>query len=112
MFDRSIWRRNPMFLMSWTSTRSRAERMRCGDSGGLSLMTGSRPLLPAGVEKMHLHGDPGAQDRLRGIAVDLNDHLEGAARGIDRRADELDRSRRLRLGEVVGDDFDLVSALD
>src|SRR5512143_671796 len=113
MFDRSICRRKPMFLMSWTSTRSSADRRRCGDSAGLSLMTLSAPrLLPAAAQEMHLHGDSGAQRGLRGITADLHDDLEGAACRIDRRADELDRAGSFRLGEVVGDDLDLVAPLD
>src|SRR5262249_5790618 len=108
MFESNIWRRNPMFLMSWTRTRSRADRRRCGDSGFLSLMTPPR-LLPAGIQKMDLDRDTGTKDGLGRVAIDAHDDLEGPARGVHARADELDGAGGLDRREAVRDDLDLVA---
>src|SRR5262249_61023504 len=47
--------------------------------------------------------------RLRTIALDLDDDLEGPAGRIHVRADELDGACGLGRWEAVGDDFDLVA---
>src|SRR5215471_14756866 len=111
MFDRSIWSRNPMFLMSWTRTRSSADRRRCGDSGFLSLMAPC-PLLPAGAREIDLDGDSGSKHGLRGLSVHGDDDLEGSARRVHVGADELNGARGLRGGETVWHDVDPVPLPD
>src|SRR6476660_1522391 len=110
MFDRSICRRNPMFLMSWTRTRSSAERSGCGDSGDLSLMAGPSGTME--VVEVDFHGNTGAQRGLRGIAADVDHHLEGPAPRVHAGADELDHPGRPGPGKIVRNDLDLVPLVD
>ena len=96
-----------MFLTSWTSTRSRAERSFRGYRRDAASRGGS-----ATSRESDLDGDARAQRRLAGLPPHANHDLEGAARGVDGRADELDLARRLRFGEPFRHDLDLVSHAD
>ena len=56
--------------------------------------------------KRTLTAIPGRSTDCAGLPADAHDDLEGAARRVDRRADELDLAGRLRVGEPLGNDLD------
>src|SRR6476619_7731541 len=97
-----------MFLMSWTRTRSRVERSRRDGRVGFSFI----PSRSTGVVEVNFHGQPGPEDRLGDVPLDLDDDLEGPAGGVHRRADVLHDTGGAGPGELLRDHVHAVAPAD
>src|SRR5204862_1081577 len=99
----------PTFLMSWTRTRSSVlRRLREGRGTFSSFMSSGS----AGAVEKNLHRHPRPQDGLRGIASDLHDDLERAARRVHGRADVLHDPGRSGFWKLLRNHVDPVSLVD